>query len=71
MAKIDAIGSPRSLDRPVVDRERHRVALAKRDDFGPRLHPWPLFGQDEFSTREIAFGLRKQERYLNGKICSP
>jgi len=62
--KVDAIGSPRSLNRPITYRERHRVALAERNHFWPRLHSRPLLGEDELTTREIPLGFRQEDCYL-------
>ena len=62
--KVDAIGSPRSLDRPMTHRERYCVALAKRNHFWPRLHSRPLLGEDELTTREIPLGFRQEDCYL-------
>ena len=64
MAKIDAIRSPRSPNRAMVHRERHRVALTKRNHLRPRLHTRPLLGEDEFAAGEISLRFRKQDCYL-------
>src|SRR5580692_7957735 len=53
MPEIDAIGSPLALNRAVMNGECHRVALAQRNHFRPRLHTRALFGQYKLSTREI------------------
>jgi hypothetical protein len=59
MPKVDAIGSPRSMDRPMTHCKRHRVALAKRNHFWPRLHTRPLLGEDELTAREIPLRFRQ------------
>jgi hypothetical protein len=50
MAQIDPIDTTRSLDRAVMHREDHAIALAQRGHFGPRLHARALFGQDELAA---------------------
>ena len=62
--KVDAIGSPRSLDRPMTHRESYCVALAERNHFWPRLHTRPLLGEDELTAREISLRFRQQDCYL-------
>jgi hypothetical protein len=64
MSHVDAIGSPRPLDRAMVDGEDDALALVERDHLGPRLHAGPLLGEDEFAAREIHAGPREQERDL-------
>jgi hypothetical protein len=62
--KVDAIGSARSLDRPMTYRERYGVALAERNHLWPRLHTRPLLGEDELTAREISLRFRQQDCYL-------
>ena len=64
MARTDAIRSPRSSNRAVVHRERHRVPLAQRNHLRPRLHTRPLLGEYEFAAGEISLRFRKQDRDL-------
>ena len=64
MSHVDAIGSPRPLDRAMVDGEDDALALVERDHLGPRLHAGPLLGEHEFAAREIDAGSREQERDL-------
>jgi hypothetical protein len=64
MSKVDAVGSPRSLNWPMMHGERHRVALAERDHFWPRLHTWPLLGEHEFAAGEIPLRFRQQDGHL-------
>jgi hypothetical protein len=61
MPEIDAIVAFRTLDRPVVHGEGHRIALSQRYHLGPALHAWPLLGQDKLAACEIAFGFREQD----------
>ena len=61
MPEIDAIVAFRTLDRPVVHSEGHRVALPQRHDLGPALHARPLLGQDKLAAGEIPPGLREQD----------
>jgi hypothetical protein len=44
--------------------ERHRVALAERNYFWPRLHTWPLLGEHEFAACEIPLRFRQQDCHL-------
>jgi hypothetical protein len=44
MPHIHAIEAASSLNRPVVHRERHGIALKQRHDFRPRLHSRTLYG---------------------------
>lgn len=62
--EIDAIDTPRSLKRTTMHCERHRIALAKRNYLGPRLHTRPLLGEHEFASGEISLRLREQDRHL-------
>jgi hypothetical protein len=64
VSHVDAVGSPRALDRAMVDGKYHALALVERDHLGPRLHAGPLFGEDEFAAREIDGGPCEQERDL-------
>src|ERR1700760_3203152 len=64
MAHIDAIEAARPLYRPHMHSKSDGVALPERYNFGPRLHPRPLFGQDELATFEITTGFRQQNRDL-------
>jgi len=64
VAKVDAIGPARPLDRPMTHRERHRITLAERNHFWPRLHSRPLLGEDELTAREIPLGFRQEDCYL-------
>src|SRR5258705_12992392 len=67
MAHIDPIGSARTVHGTRIDRENHAASLSKRNDFGARLHPGPLFGEDEFSPSEIAFRFGQQKGRLQRK----
>ena len=62
--KVDAIDSPRSLDRPMTHRERHGVALAERNHFWPRLHSRPLLGNP---YKDLVSDL--MERGVNFELC--
>ena len=48
----------------MTHRERHRVALAERNHFWPRLHTRPLLGEDKLTAREIPLRFRQQDCYL-------
>jgi hypothetical protein len=61
MTHVDAICAPRASDRTVAYREDHALSLFESDDLGPRLHPRPLLGQDEFAAREVDVRSREQE----------
>ena len=65
--EIDPIRAARTPHGPMVDRENDAVALSKRYYNRPRLHTRALFGEHEFSTREISVGLRQQDSYLYGE----
>ena len=45
-------------------REDHPIAAAERHHFNARLHPRPLFGQDELAASEVTAGLLQQDRDL-------
>jgi hypothetical protein len=57
-----------ALNGPIMDGERHGVALAQRNDLGAALHPRPLFGQHELTAREVLFRLGKENRHLERKF---
>ena len=61
MPQIDAIGSPFPLNRSMMNRKGHGIALAQRHHLRSRLHPRTLFGQHELSAGKISPGLRKEE----------
>src|ERR1700733_13198397 len=65
VAQVHAVMALRSLDRAVVDREGHAIALAQRHDFRTTLHARPLFGQHELATREVLAWLGEKYGYLN------
>ena len=71
MPEIYAISATYALHGPVVNCERHCVALAEGNDLRPRLHPRALFREDEFAASEIALWFGEQNRYLNGKHMFP
>src|SRR5262245_18250672 len=64
MPHVDAVDAPRSPHWAMVHGEYDRITLCQRDDFGPRLHPRPLFRQQELATGEIATGLREKKGHL-------
>ena len=39
-----------------MDGKYDALALVERDDFDPRLHAGPLFGENEFASGEINAG---------------
>jgi hypothetical protein len=39
------IGPADAFDRPMMDREDHRLALLQRHNFAPRLRPRPLLDE--------------------------
>lgn len=63
--KIDAIDPSRTLNRPVMHCERHRVSLAKWNHLWPRLHPRPLLREHELAAGEIFLWLREHDRNLD------
>src|ERR1700722_10034925 len=65
VAQVHAVMALRSLDRAVVDREGHAIALAQRHDFRTTLHARPLFGQRELSTRGGLAGLGEKDGHMN------
>jgi hypothetical protein len=69
--KVDAIGPARPLDRPMTHRERHRITLAERNHFWPRLHSRPLLGEDELTAHEIPLGFRQEDCYLYRENVHP
>jgi len=69
--KVDAIGPTRPLDRPMTHRERHRITLAERNHFWPRLHSRPLLGEDELTAHEIPLGFRQEDCYLYRENVRP
>src|SRR5580698_561146 len=48
-------------------RKDYSISLSQRHNFRPRLHTRALFGEHEFSTREISVGLRQQDGHLYGE----
>jgi hypothetical protein len=48
----------------MMDSKRHGIPLTKWYNFGPGLHPWPLFRQYKLATRKISSLFRKQDGYL-------
>ena len=65
VTEIDPIESPRAPDRPVMNCKSNRVALAKGNYLGPRLHPRALLGQNKFAACKVSRWFRQQNRYLN------
>src|SRR6266516_2320470 len=65
--QIHAIRPAGALDRPVVHRENHALALGQRHDFGARLQAWALLGEQECASGEIATRPREQEGRLQRK----
>ena len=67
VAKIDAIGAARPLDRSMANSEDHRVPLREGHDFHPRLHARSLLGENEFPSAEILAGSRQKDGDLQRK----
>jgi hypothetical protein len=44
VAQVHSIGSPGTLNRPMMNGERYGIALRQRHNLGARLHARPLFG---------------------------
>ena len=65
--EVDAVSSLCALNRPVVDGESDRIALAQWHDFSAALHARALLRENEFATREIPSGLGEQDRDLKRK----
>ena len=70
MPEIDAVIAFRPLNRPVVNREGHSVALPERHDLGAALHPRTLLCQDELAAREVPvwFGKKYRDLEREGEI---
>src|SRR5690606_17208987 len=47
VAHVDPVGAPAALDRTMMDREDHGIALAERHHLGARLPARSLLGEDE------------------------
>jgi hypothetical protein len=45
----------------MIDGEDYGLALTKRDDRSPGLHPWALFRKNEFSSAEVTAGFAEEE----------
>ncbi len=58
------MNSASSPDRTMPDRKDHPLPLRERYDLGPRLHPRPLLGQNEFTPSEISPRPGKKKRDL-------
>jgi hypothetical protein len=67
VSKVHAIGSPRSVNRPMMHSESNRIALPQWYNLRTRLHPWPLFREYKFAALEITLRFRKQECNLDWK----
>ena len=65
--EVHTIGTASSLHRPMMHGEGHSIALLEGNDFGPRLHAWTLFGEDELASRKVLLRLGEQDRDLNWK----
>jgi hypothetical protein len=71
VAHLHAIIASRSCNRPVVDSEDRRIALAQRQDFNAGLHARPLLGQDKLAALEITARGRKQNSKLEREgVCA-
>jgi hypothetical protein len=53
MPEIDAIRATSPLHRTMMHSEDHRIALAKRHNRSPRLHAWPLLGENKLAAGEV------------------
>jgi hypothetical protein len=71
MPKMDAIGSPLTLHRAVMDGEGHRVALAQGNDFRPWLHAGALLGEYKLSAGEIGGRIGQKNGDLYGEDMLP
>lgn len=67
MPKVHSIGSARSPNWTMMDREGYSISLVKGHDFGARLHTGSLLRQNEFASGEVSLRLREQDRNLYGK----
>jgi hypothetical protein len=65
MAQVHAIAALRSLHRPVMDGERHGVALPQRHDLCAALHPRPLLRQDELAAGKVDARRGEKDRNLD------
>ena len=71
MPMMDPIDAAQTSNRALVDRECDCIALAERNDLGPRLHPRTLLGQHELAAREIALRPREQDGGLDREYVLP
>src|SRR5271169_5295698 len=67
VAHGDAIGAADTVDRAMVHRKDHRLALAQRHHLATRLHPRPLLDQQELAAGKIAPRIAEQHRQLQRK----
>lgn len=63
----DPVEAPFAGDRPVSNREYHRVALIEVNYFHARLRPWTLLGKHELTTLKIVARPGQQDRGLQRK----
>jgi hypothetical protein len=63
--KIDAIGSPLTRHRAVMDGKGHSITLAQRNNFRSGLHARALFRKYKLATRKISRRLREQDCHLD------
>src|SRR4051812_4340147 len=67
VAHCDAVGAAAALRRAIADRPDNGVALADRYHLDTRLHPRPLFGDDELTAREFPSRIGEQGHHLQWK----
>jgi hypothetical protein len=67
MSQIDPIAPMFPLDRTVMNRKSHGIALSKRNHLWSRLHARTLLGQHEFATSKVCSRFREQNRNLDGE----
>jgi hypothetical protein len=58
MPHIHPVRAAGSLNWPVMYGECDSITLLERNDLGPALHPWALFGKHKFTAGKIASRLR-------------
>ncbi len=52
--EVDTIGAMGALHWAMMHGESYGITLTERNDFGPRLHAWPLPGEYELTSREVS-----------------
>ena len=67
MAQVHSISPAGASHRTMMHREDHAISSTELHYFSPRLHPRPLFCQDELTTSEVLTWNREEKRNLQRK----